>query len=172
MYKAIALLICIVFGTLTTVSFFEPNIVIDGDTTTVSECSIEEEESTDLYLHKKTVEPTEIELLSVLVMAEAEGEPDDGKRLVIDTVLNRVDSDRYPDNIYDVIYQPNQFTSVWNGRFDRCNIDCHCCELITEELRSRTNYDCVYFNAGHYSDYGVPMFSVCNHYFSSEEGDD
>ncbi len=171
MYKIVSLLICILMTIITSASFIHPDIVIGEDATTSIDCTkTDEEPSTELYLHNKLVEPAEIELLSVLVMAEAEGEPDEGKRLVIDTVFNRVDSDEFPDTIYDVIYQPNQFTSVWNGRFDRCDIDSHCCELIVEELHSRTNYECVFFNAGHYSYYGTPMFSIGNHYFS--KGDD
>ena len=47
-------------------------------------------------------------------MAEAEGECEEGKRLVIDTILNRVDSEHFPDTVYEVIYQPNQFSSMWN----------------------------------------------------------
>ena len=40
-------------------------------------------------------------------------------------------------------------------------------KIVEEELENRTDYDVVFFNAGHYSDYGVPMFQVGNHYFSS-----
>jgi N-acetylmuramoyl-L-alanine amidase len=156
---------------MTIASFTSPNVVISEEANTgVLSCNTAEDYSSGLYLHNRRVEPSEIELLSVLVMAEAEDEPDEGKRLVIDTVFNRVESDSFPDTIYEVIFQKNQFTSVWNGRLDRCSIDSHCCELIIEELRSRTNYDCIFFNADHYSAYGTPMFSVGNHYFS--KGDD
>ena len=40
-------------------------------------------------------------------------------------------------------------------------------KLVKEELLERTNYECVFFTAGGYSDYGVPMFQECCHYFSS-----
>ena len=40
-------------------------------------------------------------------------------------------------------------------------------EQIEEELLERTNYECVFFTAGGYSNYGVPMFQECCHYFSS-----
>ena len=99
----------------------------------------------------------------------AEGECEEGKRLVIDTVLNRVDSEYFPDTVYEVIYQPNQFSSMWNGRVDRCEVREDICELVYEELESRTNYDVVFFTAGEYSAYGVPMFQVGNHYFSKYE---
>ena len=57
----------------------------------------------------------DVELIALVTMAEAEGECEEGKRLVIDTILNRVDSEHFPDTVYDVIYQPNQFSSMWNG---------------------------------------------------------
>lgn len=100
-------------------------------------------------------------------MAEAEGESEYGKRLVIDTILNRVDSENYPDTVYDVVYQSGQFTSMSNGRADRCYVSEDICQLVREELESRTNYDTIYFHAGRYSDYGTPMFPEGNHYFSS-----
>ena len=111
----------------------------------------------------------EIELLALLTMAEAEGECEEGKRLVIDTVLNRVDSKYFPNTIHDVIYQRYQFTSMTNGRSDRCKdkVTDKIRELVREEALSRTNSDVVFFQAGCYSRYGVPMFQVGNHYFSS-----
>lgn len=67
-------------------------------------------------------------------MAEAEGECEEGKRLVIDTILNRVDSISFPNTVYEVVYQPSQFSSMWNGRVDRCYIDDYICQLVEEEL--------------------------------------
>lgn len=109
----------------------------------------------------------DIGLIALVTMAEAEGECEEGKRLVIDTILNRMDSEHFPDTAYDVIYQPYQFSSMWNGRVDRCEIQEDICQLVREELESRTSYDVIFFTAGRYSDYGVPLFQVENHYFSS-----
>jgi len=109
----------------------------------------------------------EIDLIALVTMAEAEGETELGKRLVIDTILNRVDSEHFPDTVNDVIYQRNQFSSMWNGRVDRCYVMPEIVELVKEELLERTNYDCMFFTAGGYSSYGVPMFQECCHYFSS-----
>ena len=107
----------------------------------------------------------EIELLALVTMAEAEGEPVEGKRLVIDTVLNRVDSPRWPNTISEVIYQPNQFVAMSNGRAERCQVTDEVRQLVREELLSRTNTEVVYFTAGGYGRYGTPMFSIGNHYF-------
>lgn len=111
----------------------------------------------------------DVELIALVTMAEAEGECEEGKRLVIDTILNRVDSEHFPDTVYEVIYQPNQFSSMWNGRVDRCEVREDICGLVYEELESRTNYEVMFFTAGEYSAYGVPMFQVENHYFSRYE---
>ena len=110
----------------------------------------------------------EIELIALVVMAEAEGESEEGKRLVIDTILNRVDSELsyFPNTVEEVVYQPSQFSSMWNGRVDRCEVTEEHCELVKEELRSRSNSDVVYFHAGKYGKYGTPAFQVGNHYFS------
>lgn len=108
----------------------------------------------------------DVELIALLTMAEAEGECEEGKRLVIDTVLNRVDSEEFPNTVKAVIYQKNQFTSMWNGRVDRCYVMEEICQLVEEELESRTNSDVVFFHAGKYGKYGTPLFSVENHYFS------
>lgn len=108
----------------------------------------------------------EIELLALVTMAEAEAECEEGKRLVIDTILNRVDSERFDNTITDVIYAPNQFTSMWNGRVDRCYVSDDIYQLVIEELQTRSNYEVLYFTADHYGAYGTPMFQIGNHYFS------
>lgn len=128
-------------------------------TTSITEETVEEQK----------VSEEDIELIALVTMAEAEGECEEGKRLVIDTILNRVDSEHFPNTIYEVIYQPSQFTSMWNGRADRCEVHEDICQLVRYELESRTNYDVMFFTAGNYSDYGVPIFQVGNHYFSSYE---
>lgn len=109
----------------------------------------------------------EIDLIALVTMAEAEGETELGKRLVIDTILNRMDDPHFPDTVHDVIYYPNAFSVMWNGRIDRCHVMPEIVELVKEELLNRTNSECVFFMAGGYSKYGEPMFQECCHYFSS-----
>lgn len=126
------------------------------------------DESVDV-VNELSLTDEEIDLLALVTMAEAEGESELGKRLVIDTILNRVDSEiRYfPDNVTDVIYQKNAFTSMWNGRVDKCYVMDDIRQLVIEELKSRTNSEVMYFCAGSYSKYGTPIFIEGNHYFSS-----
>ena len=56
--------------------------------------------------------------LSRIINSESQGEPMKGKIAVANVVLNRVQSNLYADNIYDVIFDTNygvQFTPVLNG---------------------------------------------------------
>lgn len=137
------------------------------DPTNVS-CEIVEIVTPDIPTVKQPLMSEEdIKLISVVTMAEAEGECEKGKRLVIDSIFNRVDSEFFPDTVSGVIYQRNQFTSVWNGRMDKCYVTDDIYQLVTEELECRTNNDVIFFTAGEYGKFGKPMFSVGNHYFSS-----
>lgn len=136
--------------------------------------SVSEKETVTIFSEEPSEQESllpdeDIALIALVTMAEAEGECEEGKRLVIDTILNRMDSEHFPDTAYDVIYQPNQFSSMWNGRVNSCEVREDICQIVREELESRTNYEVIFFTAGCYSDYGVPMFQVENHYFSRYE---
>ena len=111
----------------------------------------------------------EINLLALVTMAEAEGESEYGKRLVIDTILNRADHDYWywPDTVTEVIYQDGQFEAMWNGRVNVCYVRDDIVQLVKEELENRTNSEVLYFRTGKYSSYGTPSFKEGNHYFSS-----
>lgn len=114
-----------------------------------------------------TMSDEDIELIALVTMAEAEGECELGKRLVIDTILNRMDHEtKWPDTAYGVIYQKHQFTSMWNGRVNRCYVRDDIVQLVREELESRTNYDVYYFRMDFYCPWGPELFQVGCHYFS------
>ena len=115
----------------------------------------------------RIISDEELELLALVTMAEAEDESELGKRLVIDTVLNRVDSSHFPNTITDVIYQKHQFTSMWNGRYKKTYVDDYVRNLVLEELKDRTNSDVIFFRMDRYSDYGTPLFKEDGHYFSA-----
>ena len=142
----------------------EEMITDEVETIDIVEPIIEAEETVDEPII--SVSNEDIELLALVTMAEAEGESEEGKRMVIDTILNRVDSERFDNTISEVIYAPNQFTSMRNGRVDRCYVADDIYQLVIEELTNRTNYDVLYFTAYQYGAYGTPMFQIGNHYFS------
>lgn len=64
----------------------------------------------------EALKPEDYELLLRLVMAEAEGEPLEGKAMVARVVLNRMLSQGFPETVPDVIYQTDQFAPVADGR--------------------------------------------------------
>lgn len=110
----------------------------------------------------------EIDLIAICTMAEAEGEPELGQRLVIDTILNRLDSPYFSyDSIHDVIYAPNQFTSMTNGRADKCYVKESIRKLVLEEMDRRTDSQVLYFRTGQFHDFGTKLYKVGNHYFST-----
>ena len=60
----------------------------------------------------------ELYWLSKIIHAEAQGEPFDGKLAVGNVILNRVESEEFPDTVYDVIFDDEhgvQFTPTVNG---------------------------------------------------------
>lgn len=143
---------------------------IEAEPIIISEQPFDETVSAVIEIEDETIlSDEEVELIALVTMAEAEGECEEGKRLVIDTILNRVDSEYFPNTVYEVIYQPSQFSSMWNGRIDRCEVREDICQLVREEAKVRANYEVMFFTAGNYGKYGVPMFQVENHYFSSYE---
>ncbi len=119
---------------------------------------------------KASVYDEEIELLATVAIAEAEGESELGKRLVIDTILNRVSNDEFPDNVHDVVYQEGQFSSAHNGRFKRCSVSDEVRDLVREEWDSRTDPEVLFFNTCY-----VPgtkkLYQVDHHYFSTLKED-
>lgn len=114
----------------------------------------------------------DLELLALMCLAEAENQPELGKRLVIDSALNRMDSPywRDDDTLAEVISHPGQYESYWNGRIDRVSLTDEVVELVYEELYSRTNSEVIYFNTGYYANYGYPIIQVGDHYFCGQIG--
>ena len=131
------------------------------------EPSIVTEPETEVEVESDILSQEEIELIALVTMAEAEGEPEHGQRLVISTILNRVDHASFPDTVHGVIYQKNAFSSMWDGRANRCYVREDFVELVRDELENRTDANPIYFRTGHYSKYGNPLYQVGDHYFSS-----
>ncbi len=60
----------------------------------------------------------ELYWLAKVVHAEGRGEPYQGQIAIAAVVLNRVESDQFPDTIYSVIHQKKQFSSVGDGQIN------------------------------------------------------
>lgn len=107
----------------------------------------------------------EINLIALVALGEAEGESELGKRLVIDTILNRVDHEVFPNSIEAVCYQQGQFACLHNGRCNRCSVNDYILELVKEELLNRTNTEVLYFSSAGYNG-PKSLFQEGHHYFS------
>lgn len=99
---------------------------------------------------QEEIELGEKELLAQLIEAEAGNQDKHGKALVADVVLNRVDSDLFPNSIEEVIYQKGQFGVMTDGAFDKAgyNISQESFQVAAEEYDKevRINETILYFN--------------------------
>lgn len=113
----------------------------------------------------------EYALLALVVEAEAGDQDFIGRRLVVDVILNRVASASFPNDIYGVIFQRNQFSTTFDGAFDRVRregITQMTYDAIDMELQlneNRYNTEVLFFTMGYYNPYCKPMFVWGTHYF-------
>ncbi len=65
--------------------------------------------------------------LMKIAQAEAGNQGTDGMALVMQTILNRVEDEDFPDTVYEVISQKGQFESYANGSYAKAmpSVDCH-----------------------------------------------
>ncbi len=85
-----------------------------ADATPVSETSAKEEQAASEVTSAATTggcsaTEDEIYVLACLLYCEAGNQGLEGQRAVANVVVNRVNSDRFPSTITDVLYQPGQF---------------------------------------------------------------
>ena len=110
----------------------------------------------------------ELELLAAVVEAEAGNQDMIGKRLVVDVVLNRVDSPLFPDTITEVLEQPGQFTTMWNGAVEDAGYHMQQDDydaVMLEVTGKRLDYDIYFFTAGEYIASCKPAYIHGDHYF-------
>ena len=104
--------------------------------------------------------PSDIVYIGQLVEHEAPNESELGKRLVIDTVLNRVDSPDFPNSVTEVISQPGQYCIP--KKYPPKEVY----TLVAEEIYNRTNSRVLWFKTKKYHTYGIPIIQEGSHYFS------
>lgn len=117
---------------------------------------------------EEEIREDELQMLAILVMAEAGNQDMKGKQLVVDVVLNRVDDPGWPDTISEVINQPWQFSPMKDGGFERAakTVTEDCFTAVALELEGRLDYSIHYFCAGGYSSYGTRAYKYGDHYFN------
>ena len=102
----------------------------------------------------------DVKLIGQVVVAEALNQPYAGKFYVIDTILNRVDNEKFPSTIEGVVKQPNQY--VRSGK----DVPKEILMIVEAEMLKRTNEEVLYFRNKHYHTFGTPIINIGDHYFS------
>lgn len=69
-----------------------------------------------------------------IVQAEAGNCDRTGRILVANVILNRVESDTFPDTVHSVVYQRHQFSPVGNGSINRCRVTDTTVEAVDSAL--------------------------------------
>lgn len=109
------------------------------------------------------VTEVEIDMLAHLVKAEAGNQTFLGKQLVVDVVLNRMRSDKFPNTVEGVVYAQGQFACV--GYFMNKKPSQEDYDAVYTEIEKRQNREVIYFRTGRYGS-GTPLFKEDDHYFS------
>ena len=96
-------------------------------------------------------EVDDLTLLAALIYCEAGAEPYEAQLAVGAVVMNRLESKKYPNTLYDVIYQKGQFTPARNGKvakiIARKKATASCYKAAKEALAGKDNTDgCLRFN--------------------------
>ncbi len=109
----------------------------------------------------------ELELLAQLVEAEAGNQDFEGKCLVVDCVLNRVESPEFPDTISEVIFQEGQFSVMTNGAWEKAawNMKESDYAAVMVETELHTNRDVLYFNNSSNVAGSGELYKVGGHWF-------
>lgn len=168
-----------------------PAVILAADATGSNETStevIEQEQTSKPLIRWKQEESTEIasrgvtareleeeayydslEELAICVEAEAGNQSLEGKRMVVDVILNRVDDPEWPDTIQGVIEQYPQFSSFWDGGMAGVyEPSKETFKAVQMELEERSYPGIYYFTAGGYGEFGTPWKQVEDHFFCTK----
>lgn len=117
---------------------------------------------------KEEIKLGDMELIAQLVEAEAGNQPFEGKCLVVDVILNRLEDPAFPNTVEGVIFQSGQFSVTWNGAFEKAawNMKDSDFAAVAVEYEMRANKDVLYFNCGTYVANTNKLFKLGGHYFS------
>ena len=105
------------------------------------EPEVVEEENENIF----KLEYNDYNVLLKIVEAEAGGEDIIGKIMVANVILNRVNSDRFPNNVTDVVYQKSQFSPISDGRINTVSISQETLDAVERALNGEDYSDGAYY---------------------------
>lgn len=127
----------------------EPSTQPETEAATEEQTDYVESNSSDI-----DIQDYELEYLYRIVEAEATGEGFYGKKLVAIVILNRIKSEVFPNTIYDVIFQNNQFSPVMDGRLWSVNVTDETIQAVDQAIADGEEaYGALYFRSTR-CDYG------------------
>ena len=94
----------------------------------------------------------DLDILYRIAWAEAQGEDDKGVILIVNVIVNRINSSLFPhqNNVRDVVFAPGQFAPVTDGSFDRATLDQRIKDLVHKALRGTDlSHGTLFFNGKH-----------------------
>lgn len=149
----------------------EPEIIVEMPVVlTIPESEPEPEPEPAIYAD---FELTDYErgLLAMVVYREARGEPEEGRRAVVEVILNRVRSPLFPDTIDGVVYQSNPVQFACAGALTTASIKelgalsvCfNSVDAVLAETEPTLNWDALYFSTRKPS--SAEYMKIGNHYF-------
>ena len=106
---------------------------------------------------KYRLEQEDLEVLLRIVEAEAGCEDEDGKLLVANVILNRLNSEKFPDTITEIVFQRengvSQFSPIADGSYNRVSISEETVNAVGRALAGEDiSQGAMYFAARKYAD--------------------
>lgn len=107
--------------------------------------------------YRMLLDEEELDILLRIVEAEAGCEDEEGKLLVANVVLNRVESEDFPDTVSEVVFQKEkgvtQFSPVSNGKIWTVKVSDETVDAVERALKGEDISDgALYFAARKYAD--------------------
>ena len=135
-----------------------PEVKVEAEISlpTLKEVVIDEQKPKSIYpafTYSKDWDADDDYLLAKIARAEAEGCSTETKVRIIQTILNRVHNDYFPDTIHDVLYQKVgkvwQFSPIGKGRWSRVepSKDCWLALQIVKEAQYDESLGALYFKS-------------------------
>lgn len=119
---------------------------------------------------KTEITMEEFDLMAACVMAESGGEDFETQYWVAETILNRVDSNSYPDTIQEVILDPGEFEVVAIGTIWTVKPTDSVYEAVQSALEEDSvPKDILYFTSEGYLPGTEPYRKIGNMYFSTDK---
>lgn len=114
----------------------------------------------EYYVYGYEYTPEDVVMIGKIVQHECPHESELGQRLVIDTIMNRVESEAFPNTVRDVLNQPGQYCNP--SKYPPNYIY----TLIAQEAYNRTNNQVLWYRTKDYHKYGTPIIQEGSHFFS------